>query len=182
MNAIRLLCCCVVVSTGCVLPELVPEAKGEFVATGSVQRGTFGASFDKARVVSPSVTLSRRTDGSWGGRFALAGSGDPVGIDVSVTDTTARGVDFVMRKETPEPGKTIISGAFKNRSFHFEISKDAIVIHTFRHSAAYYGRVERGDGSAVYGQEGAMVLTGDAAVIDPVAWPQLGFALFAAYY
>lgn len=170
-----------VAMAGCaaLFPQVVPEAQGEFKPTGSIQMKSYGASFDGARVISPSITLSRRTDGSWGGRFALAGSGDPQAIDVSVTPTSARGVDFVMVREEPKPGVTVISGKFKNSAFRFELSSEAVNVHTTRVGADMSGRVVQADGSVAYGN---LVLTGDATKLDELAWPQLGFALVAAFY
>lgn len=161
---------------------MVPEAQGEFKPTGAIQLKSFGASFDGARVISPSITLSRRTDGSWGGRFALAGSGDPQAIDVSVTPTAARGVDFVMVRDEPKPGLTVISGTFKRSNFRFELSRDAFNVHTTRVGFELGGRNEQSDGSVTYGPDGRLLLTGDAAKLDELAWPQLGFALIAAFY
>ena len=174
----------VVFGAGCagMFPQVVPEAQGEFKATGAVQLKSFGASFDSARVISPSITLSRRTDGSWGGRFALAGSGDAQAIDVTVTKDSARGVDFVMIREEPKPGVTVISGRFKQKNFRFELSEDTFSAHTTRSGFDFGSRQVNADGSVSYGPVGNLLLTGDAAKLDPFAWPQLGFALVAAFY
>ena len=171
-----------VMSCSSLIPQVVPEAKGEFKATGAVQLGALGASFDSARVVSPSITLSRRTDGSWGGRFAQAGSGDSQAIDVSVSESAARGVDFVMTRESPEPGHTVLVGAFRGKNFRFELTKDGLSAHTTRHSADYFGRRELPDGSAQFGDMGSLLLKGEAAKTDSFAWPQMAFALLAAFY
>jgi hypothetical protein len=164
----------------CVFPQVVPEASGEFHPTGSIQRGALGASFDGARIVSPNITLSRRTDGSWGGRFALAGSGDAQALDVSVAEHEVRGVDFVMVRER-DGAKTTISGAFKGKTFRFELSPALLSVHTTRFSGDYAGREQLGDGSVRYGPRGELSLTGEAAA-ETIAWPQLGFALVAAFY
>lgn len=165
----------------CVLPQVVPEARGEFHPTGAIARGELKSTFDGARVVSPNLELARRTDGSWGGRFSQAGSGLTQAIDVSVERDVVRGVDFLMRRER-QGERTVITGTFKAKSFRFELWKDGFSAHTARYSADFGGRQAQPDGSIRFGDEGSLVMSGDAVALDPVAWPQLGFALFGAFY
>jgi hypothetical protein len=165
----------------CVLPQVVPEARGEFTATGTIARGELKSGFDASRVVSPNLELARRTDGSWGGRFSQAGSGLTQALDVSVEGDVVRGVDFLMRRERAGE-RTIITGTFKAKSFRFELWKDGFSAHTTRYSADFAGRQAQPDGSIRFGDEGALVMSGTATALDPVAWPQLAFALFGAFY
>lgn len=178
--------------SSCTLPALIPEESVEFKATGTLQRGNRGASFDESRVMSPNIRLSRRTDGSWGGRFALAGSGNSIPIDVSVTDHAIRGIGLVLLREEMTDGSVVITGTFDQKAsgglggdrknFRFELAPQRAVIHTTRSDFDLESRSKRADGSVLYGEGDGLILTGDATKLEPLVWPQMGLALFAAFY
>ena len=180
------------VLSSCTLPAVAPEAATEFKATGTIQRGNRGASFDASRVVSPNITVSKRSDGSWAGHFAVAGSGASIPIDVSITDKAVRGIGLVLLREELGDGHVVISGSFDQRAsgglggerknFRFELSPDRAIIHTTRSEFELETRSERPDGSTLYGQGDGLILTGEAARLEPLAWPQMALALFAAFY
>lgn len=189
-NRLMRVALCVFISS-CTLPAVVPEASTEFKATGTLQRGNRGASFDESRVVSPNIRLSKRADGSWGGRFALAGSGDSIPLDVSVTDKAIRGIGLVLLREDRSDGSVVITGSFDQRAsgglggdkknFRFELAPERAVIHTTRSDFDLESRSQRADGSVLYGEGDGLVLTGDAVKL-PMVWPHMALALFAAFY
>lgn len=158
----------------CALPQVVPEALStEFKPTGEVVFRERTASFDGSRVRAPACNLSRRTDGSWGG--TLGGRA----LDVSVTPTHVRGVDFVMARDQAEQGKLIITGQYLGRIFRFEVLNDRVVVRTPSNSLTLPGRIvsERG---AAYGVMQELQLRGEAGV-ENQPWPQFGLALMAAF-
>jgi len=155
------------------MPQVVPEAKGDFEATGSIQLRSFGATFDKYRVRSPSANLAVRTDGSWAG--VLSGRA----IDVSVDETTLRGVDLVLSRSESTPDNTVITGQFEGKMLRFEFDAKGARIRTPRFSNTYYGRFPK-EGALNYGQGGEVTLKGEAASATP-PWPQFALALVAAF-
>jgi hypothetical protein len=162
------------VGLGCASAPSVPEAALEFKATGSIQRGSFGASFDASHVVNPGVNLSRHADGSWTGTFAQSGV-----IDVSVSKDAIRGIGFVLIASQPAPGKTVYDGNVNGKRFHFELGETLVTVKTPR----YEGRFE---GASVPGypprfEGGGLILTGDAATPGQPPWPNMALALVAAF-
>jgi hypothetical protein len=155
---------------GCALPQVVPEASGELIPTGEVlfSAGS-SASFDGARVSSPEMSLSRRTDGSWGGIF----QGQP--FDVSVTPIAARGVGVVLTLEDDGAGVMKIIGQWHGRTVRYELAADHIAIRSHSHSFD----LSR-DALSASGREGELKLKGQAGEPHP-PWPQIGFALLAVF-
>ncbi len=159
---------------GCALPQVVPEALSqEYVPTGELQLNRLGATFDHVRVRSPTMNLAKRTDGSWGGTF-----GDRP-IDVSVTDTAIRGVDLIVNRGDSKPGHLVITGQFQGKIFRFEFDQNQALIRTPGNSFTLPGRQVTKDGAA-YGPRNDFTLKGEASVENP-PWPQIGFALLAAF-
>jgi hypothetical protein len=164
----------VVLVSGCVLPQVVPEALStEFKATGEVRAHERTASFDQVRVRNPKMNITKRTDGSWGGTF------NEHGVDVSVDETSVRGVDLVLTKKESTPEKLVITGQFQGRIVRFELTHEQALIRTQTTSLTLAGRVVQDNGVA-YGPRGELVLLGDAGKESP-PWPQLAFALMAAF-
>jgi hypothetical protein len=163
---------------GCALPAVMPEALStEYKPTGEVMAYGKSASFDAYRVRSPGCNLTKRTDGSWGGTF-----GDPDhqrGIDVSVDDAHVRGVDFNLNREDSKPGSLIITGQFQGRIFRFEMNATQVLVRTSATSLTYPGRVV-GENVVKYGPMQNLELRGEASKEVP-PWPQIGFALMAAF-
>ena len=160
--------------TGCTLPTVVPEAKAsEYVALGEVNYRRRSASFDAVRVRSANCNLAKRTDGSWGGTL------DNRPIDVSVTDTHIRGVEFTLSREESQPGRTIITGQFQGRIYRFELTDDLAIVRTANSSLNFPGRL-LGEQVVKYGSLQELELRGEAGKELP-PWPQLAFALMAAF-
>jgi hypothetical protein len=164
---------------GCASSPVVPEAALEFKATGSVQRGSRGASFDAAHVVNPSISLTRHRDGSWSGTFARSGSGNTIPIDVSVTKDAIRGIGFVLVATQPEPGKTVYDGAFDGRRFRFELTASGLTAKTPVYDGTFSGSLVPGDTLRFEG--GGLILTGEATALGAPPWPHLALALVAAF-
>lgn len=163
-----------VVASGCAFPQVVPEALNtEFKPTGEVFMYDRSCGFDAVRVRSPSVNLSKRTDGSWGGVL------DKEPVDVSVTDTTVRGVNFVLTREESSPGRLVITGQFRGRIYRFEFEEGIARIRGSRESLDFKTRAPIENGVA-YGPMKSLQLRGEAAAESP-PWPQLAFALLAMF-
>jgi hypothetical protein len=155
---------------GCKTAEPVPEALSDkFTATGEIAYQGVGASFDQNRVVGPLVNLTRRTDGSWGGRLR----DEP--MDVSVYAARVTGVNFTMAWEPSADGGTAITGQWNGGIMRFETSGDTLLIRTPRHSLT----MNRHDASS-FGPFGELVLKGEAGLKTP-PMPQFGFAMMAAF-
>jgi hypothetical protein len=163
------------VVTGCDLPTVVPEAQSsEYVPLGEVMFRDRGASFDAVRVRSPKCNLAKRTDGSWGGTFADRA------LDVTVTETTIRGVEFMLTREDSKPGHAIITGQFQGRIYRFELDENQALVRTATTSLTFPGRLIA-ENVVKYGPMQNLELRGEAGNENP-PWPQLGFALMAAFY
>lgn len=167
--------------SGCAGAPVMPEALEPYRPTGSVQRGAQGASFNRARVLNPSMSLARHLDGSWTGWFALAGTGTTVPLDVSVTPDAIRGVGFVLVRLTPAPGRTVYEGTFNGKRFHFELSAEAVAVKTAGLEGTYAGPVREGD-TLTFHAGSDLTLTGEATAVAAPPWPQLALALVAAFY
>lgn len=154
-------------------PQVVPEAAGKYEATGAIQLRSFGATFDQYRVRSPTANLAARTDGSWAG--TLSGRA----IDVSVDESSVRGVDLVLSRADSTPTMTVITGQFQGKMLRFEFDDKGARIRTPRFSNTYHGRFPK-DGAMNYGQGGEVSLTGQAGIASP-PWPQFALALLAAF-
>jgi len=158
----------------CTFPQVVPEALSEeYKPTGEVKMYDRGVTFDAVRVRSPYANLSKRTDGSWGGVLVR----QPV--DVTVTDTTVRGVNFVLTREESTAGRLVITGQFQGKIYRFEFEQDIARIRAPRQSLDFQTRWPIPNGIA-YGPMKSLSLTGDAAAENP-PWPQLAFALVAMF-
>lgn len=174
MRSVVLAVVAVVFAGGCTFPQVVPEAlKEEYVPTGSLQMYDRGASFDAVRVRAPKANLAKRTDGSWGGVI------DQVPVDVSVTDSTVRGVNFVLTREESSAGKLIITGQFKGKIYRFEFDEKLARIRTPSTSLDFQTRSPV-EGGLAYGPMRPFVLKGQAAAENP-PWPQIAFALLAMF-
>jgi hypothetical protein len=172
----RTLSCAVLLGliTGCTMPTVVPEAKvTEYVPLGEVNFRRHSASFDAVRVRSVNCNLAKRTDGSWGGTF------DNRPLDVSVTDTHIRGVDFVMSRADSKPGHTIITGQFQGRIYRFEFADDEALVRTATGSLNFPQRLV-GEQVVRYGSLKELELRGEAGNEVP-PWPQLVFALMSVF-
>jgi hypothetical protein len=155
-------------------PEMVPEAKGEYKATGEVSLLDQNATFDAVRVRNARWNLSKRVDGSWGGTVVDPGNATQA-IDVSVTPKSIRGVNLVLTLESQDDQNTVIVGQFQGRIVRFELHPDVVDIRTESQSYTFH---KLSDG--VYGPKGQFVLKGDANK-TPHPWPQIAFALLAAF-
>jgi hypothetical protein len=165
-----------VVLAGCTLPTVVPEAQNtEYKVTGEVVAYGRTATFDAYRVRSVNCNLTKRTDGSWGGTFGDQGRA----VDVSVDDAHVRGVDFNLNREDSKPGSMIITGQFQGRIFRFEMDANQALVRTSAKSLTYPGRIV-GDNVVKYGPMQNLELRGEAGKEAP-PWPQIGFALLAAF-
>ena len=159
---------------GCALPKTVPEAlSADFKPTGEVSMRGRTASFDAWRVRAPNCNLSKRTDGSWGGTFQERA------LDVSVTEKQIRGVEMTMTHEHTSDGKEIITGQFLGKLARFELDGEKVLIRTQGTSATLHGRVA-GEQVVSYGALHELELRGEAGAPNP-PWPQLAFALMAAF-
>jgi hypothetical protein len=161
--------------SGCasMFPSVVPEASGEYKASGEVQMNRFGSTFDAVRVRSPRCNLAKRTDGSWGGQM------DNRPIDVSVEGDKIRGVDIMMDKLESTPDKLIVTGQFRGKIYRFELSNEQALIRTPKVSLTLKGRQVEGETTS-YGPLKELTLKGDAGLTTP-PWPQIAFALLSAF-
>lgn len=165
----------VVVLGGCagMFPATVPEAAGEYKPTGEVHAYDATATFDAVRVRAPRCNLTKRTDGSWGGTL-----GDR-GVDVSVDDAHIRGAELLLTREESTANHTIITGQFQGRIFRFEMDESKAIVRTPTKSTTYQGRFVS-EGVTKYGPQGDMELRGEAG-LEKAPWPQIAFALMAAF-
>ncbi len=167
-----------VVLAGCVGAPVVPEAKGEFKATGSVHYGGRGAAFNSARVVAPYLNMARHTDDSWSGKMF------DVPFDCTVKGDVVRGGEkfFMQRKRSDFDGTVLIEGVISDHRFTFEVSNDSIRSHTQRVDAKFTGPEKTGRHKlTLHGGGGALVVEGEATKMADLAWPQMGFALIATF-
>jgi hypothetical protein len=155
-------------------PEVVPEAKGDYTATGEITMMDKEATFDAVRVRNPRWNLSKRVDGSWAGVVTDPGNRTQA-IDVSVTPKAIRGVDLVLTLESQDDQNTVIVGQFQGRILRFELHPDVVQVRTDTQSYTFH---KSGDG--VYGPKGEFVLKGDAKK-TPHLWPQMALTLLAAF-
>ena len=161
--------------SGCVLPQVVPEALNtEFVAKGEIRSHERTASFDAVRVRSPLMNISKRTDDSWGGTF------DGRAIDVSVDGDNVRGVNLTLTRGDSKPGQMVVTGQFEGRIYRFELDANRALVRTPTASVTYPGRVI-GEQKTMYGPAGELALMGEASAEAP-PWPQFAFALLAAFH
>jgi hypothetical protein len=158
----------------CSFPHVVPEATNtEFKALGEVRLYNRSVSFDDYRVRGPHCNLAKRTDGSWAG--VLHGSA----IDVTVTDTTIRGVGFTLSRESSEPGRLVMTGQSMGKMYRFEIDENQALIRGPSTSATSVGRTI-GDAATVWGTRGEFQMRGEAGQEIP-PWPQIAFALVGLF-
>lgn len=162
------------VVTGCTFPTVVPEAQSaEYVPLGEVMYRERSCSFDAVRVRGPGANLAKRTDGSWGGTLVDRA------MDVSVDEARVKGVEFSMTRESSRPGHTIITGQFQGRIYRFELSENQAIVRTPTTSLTFSGRVV-GEKTVKFGPMQELELRGEAGAEAP-PWPQVGFALMAAF-
>lgn len=160
--------------SGCVLPQVLPEAKNtEFVPKGEVRLHDRGASFDDVRVRSPLMNLSKLTDGSWAGTF------DGQAIDVSVEGDTIRGVNIMLSRAESSPGKFVVTGQFIGLIYRFELDSDKALVRAPNNSYTLNGRLIS-ENRTVYGPTQELTLIGQAGAESP-PWPQFAFAMIAAF-
>jgi hypothetical protein len=156
-------------AAACKTAEPVPGATGEnYTPKGEIQFQGVGASWDDSRVVGPSVNMTLRTDGSWGG--TLRGEG----MDVSVYASRAAGVNFTLSWENTGDGM-VATGQWQGVITRFETTGDRLLIRTPRHSMT----VTRHDESS-FGPNGEVVAKGQAGLKNP-PMPQFGLALMSAF-
>lgn len=98
-------------------PPFEPTGELRFHGHGAV--GT-SAAFDAERLVGPTVNLTRREDGTWGGD--LAGQN----MDLEVTDRRVSGPNVSLAL-TQKGGRTEVEGLFFNQ--RFRVSLDAKRLH-----------------------------------------------------
>ncbi len=165
----RLVFLCSLCLGACALPRVVPEANGELVPTGEVlfSQGS-SVVFDGARVSSPEMSISRRTDGSWGGQF----QGEP--FDVSVTATSARGVGIVLALDDDSKGWRV-TGQWHGRMVRYALTPELVAIHSRRFSFDL-----KREGASAFDRQGELKLKGLAGEAHP-PWPQMAFALLALF-
>jgi hypothetical protein len=166
----------VVLLGGCagMFPTTVPEAAGEYKPTGEVHAYDTTSTFDAVRVRAPRANLTKRTDGSWGGTL-----GDR-GVDVSVDETHIRGAELLLSREDSTANHTVITGQFQGRIFRFEWDEAKALVRTPSKSLTYQGRVVT-EGITKYGPQGDLELRGEAS-LEKAPWPQIAFALIAAFF
>ncbi len=143
-------------------------SEAPFEPTGAVQYLARGASFSSTRVVGPNVNLTKRSDGSWGGRLL----DQPV--DVNEYEHRIGGVDFTLQVEATPSGQ-LVTGQFQGESLRFEIDKAMIRVRAGRESFTLGAH-----GVGHYGSAGEFELSGDAARPMP-PFPQLAFAMIGAF-
>jgi hypothetical protein len=165
------------ITFGCasVLPPRVPEASRPFEPTGSVKRIGGVATFDAVRVRGPGVEMTKRTDGSWGGRVQAWE------IEASVSGNTIAGVEtralrpvsqstFTMHNSGDEQDM-VVDGILDHYEYHFEVHPDRVVI-----GAGARKRVLMKNDDNTYGPNHNVSLGGDAGGGLP-PWPQIAFAM-----
>lgn len=126
------------------------------------------AAWDEDEVVGPLVSMSRRSDGSWGGRI------NNEIIDVNVYSGRLGGSGMTM-KWREENGKLVISGAYRDRPYRFEVMPDHVAV---RMPSRSYDLPHRADWS--YGPGGELKFEGEAQKpTQPM--PQFGIAMLATF-
>ena len=153
----------------CALPQVVPEAQGEFTAAGEVQFYSRSASFDSSRVRSTRMNLAKRTDGSWAGTFL----DQPV--DVSVTPDKIRGVNLTISLEDVGDKGFLITGQWQGRILRYELRPEMFIARTPNQSVSLNRKTENS-----YGPNGELELRGQAND-EPLHWPQMAFALMSVF-
>jgi hypothetical protein len=159
------------------IPELSSDSMfmGDFRSTGEValsgriplvSTNPGGASFNRERVVGVQVDVSKRNDGTWGGRI----NGAPVSINEAGTRITGSGVDINIKRNENE---WVIGGYWINESIRIVLNDQEIRAQTPGRSFALK---KIADG--LYGEEGQLRFLGEAALPDP-PMPQLAVALLA---
>ncbi len=139
-----------------------------FQPTGGVQYLARGAAFNATRVVGPNVNLSKRADGSWGGRLL----DQPV--DVNEYENRIGGVEFTLQVVATPTGQ-LVTGQWQGESIRFELDQAQIRV---RAGAESFTLGAHGPGH--YGAAGELALSGDAAQATP-PFPQLAFAMIGAF-
>src|SRR4051812_23267514 len=109
-----------VLLSGCLLPQVVPEADSEFIPTGEIQYRGNGASFDAVRVRNPRCNLTKRTDGSWGGTIDVGSMRQPVDVSVTPKKVTGVGLTLVLEEESAENG-IVVTGQWQGKILRFEV-------------------------------------------------------------
>ncbi len=92
-------------------PPFEPTGELRFHGLGSL--GT-SASFDDERVIGPTVNLTRREDGSWGGDLA----GQNMDLEVSERRVTGPNVSLTVSQRG---GRTEVEGLFFNQRFRMSV-------------------------------------------------------------
>ncbi len=139
-----------------------------FEPTGAVQYLARGAAFSATRVVGPNVNLSKRADGSWGGRLL----DQPV--DVNEYENRIGGVDFTLQLVATPTGQ-LVTGQWKGESIRFELDQAMVRVRAGGESFTLGAH-----GPGHYGAAGEFELSGDAARAAP-PFPQLAFAMIGAF-
>lgn len=143
-------------------------SEAPFEPTGGVQYLARGATFSSTRVVGPNVNLTKRSDGSWGGRLL----DQPV--DVNQYQNRITGADFTLEAEATPTGQ-LVTGQFQGQSIRFEIGKSMIRVRVGRESFTLGAH-----GPGHYGAAGEFELSRDAAQAVP-PFPQVAFAMIGAF-
>lgn len=167
--------CCLSMGCASVFPARVAEANKPFVPTGEVKRYGGAATFDAVRVRGPGVEMTKRTDGSWGGRLQAWE------FEVSVNGKTISGVELQNRRAVTQGQFTmansgdeqdvVVDGIIDHYQYHFEVHPDRVVL-----GKGPQQRVLGRNPDGTYGPEHNVVMSGDAGGGLP-PWPQIAFAM-----
>ena len=162
----------VVLSCACVTSQPVPEASSEYVPSGEVMVRAKAASFDKVRVRSTRMNLTKRTDGSWSGTF------DKEPFDLSVDETSVHGYEFNLSKSDSTEGHTIITGVWQTKQVRIELDGEKAMLKLGTNVQNFPVRDATKEGVIGYGGAGGLTLKGEAASTTAV-WPQFALALLS---
>lgn len=157
------------------MPQRVAEASKPFEPTGGVKRYGGTATFDAVRVRGPGVEMTKRTDGTWGGRLQAWE------FEVSVHGNTISGVETRNLRQVTQGGfsmvnsgdeqDVVVDGVIDHYRYHFEVHPDRFVV-----GEGARQRVLMRNDDGTYGPDHNVVLGGDAGGGLP-PWPQIAFAM-----
>ncbi len=145
-----------------------------FTPTGGITVASGnGARFNANQVVGPKVSLSQRSDGSWGGWIRTAG------ISNTPIDATFQGGQFVganiRLSISRDSGQTTIVGSVNDRIVRFEVTATEVRVRTGARSETYVKLAGPGE----YGGPQSLTLEGEAQQAPPT--PAFALAMLGAF-